>query len=962
MANKKKFVTAAAAFAVTASAVAPAITADAASQTVRLKTDYVRSANLDAVLDKEYNGSEIYWYKSSIDLNKLGVFQTAKGFVKGKGIKVEKSLRVLNYVKEVKPAKEIVLEQGVPASGLRIQPVLFADGNLYEKPVSVQGFNTDKVGEFEGSFTYANKAFGSVTTKVKYKVVASGVMFSDVKQEVKEDTLSVTADVKNLKEGEKVELVIFPGKDESKALAPITADVKDGKVMVSAKEIPAGTHSFILRSGDVKTAAMEFKVEDQTPMVKEVKALNLKQVEVKFNKDLDKASAETVTNYELKIGSDVATNPATAEVTSEGTVLLTFAAKGQSTDAKLTVKNVKTAKNIVVADSTKDVRFLDVVAPTVGEISIVAPRVIRVNFSEPLKDAPTFKLNNGQTAIVSTSWSAGQDYADLTIGIDPANGSSHSLEISGGADYAGFKIDAVTKTFVYQTDTTAPTATISKVVDNDTVEIKFDKEINASTLTSNLEIYHTVKGASGYKASAVTSIKPGTTDTIVVNFPVVFPEGQVKFFLGYADDKGTLVQDKWGNKLAAAELSAVYAADTVAPTLLSVEGKTKRTIEVKFNEVVTEASAELAGNIVLTDADNKVVAQSAALGEDGKTVTLTASADLAGGNYKVTVKNVVDASNNKIAEVARTFYVNDMVAPTVLEDADLLAGGKKVKIKFSEVMNAASITDKSKYQLRGADLDSKVTITAVDGNKAVILDFSATNEVLANAPITVGRVADATGNLTVGFTNPVTVDPAQSTVAATKAEVTGKRSVKLYFDEVITGAVAGDFVVYDDATALTVSNLVNSIEAGKSVITLTVSADLPFNAEDISVASAETTNAKNNDGLLVSFEDLEASDKYAPEISTAVFTNGATATAQDSLVLTFSEALYAPSVQDSDFTVAGRVVEAITVDGAAGTVTLMLKADDSTTSTKPASVSIVNVIEDAARNAKSSQVFTAITP
>ncbi|WP_152668774.1 hypothetical protein [Exiguobacterium sp. JLM-2] len=289
MAKKKQFVTAAAAFAVAASAVAPAITADAASSTVQLKSDYVRGGNLDAALDKEYKGSEIYWYKSSIDLNKLGVFQTAKGFVKGKGIKVEKKLRVLNYAQEVKPAKEIVLEQGVPASGLRIQPVLFADGNLYDKPVSVEGFNTDKVGEFEGSFTYANKAFGSVTTKVKYKVVASKVAFSEVKHEVKGDMLSVSADVKNLKEGEKVELVIFPGKDESKPLAPYTAEVKDGKVMASAKDIPAGTHSFILRSGDVKTAAMDFTVE--VLELKELKAATSKTLEVKFNKAVDASKA-----------------------------------------------------------------------------------------------------------------------------------------------------------------------------------------------------------------------------------------------------------------------------------------------------------------------------------------------------------------------------------------------------------------------------------------------------------------------------------------------------------------------------------------------------------------------------------------------------------------------------------------------------------------------------------------------
>ncbi|WP_214825673.1 hypothetical protein [Exiguobacterium algae] len=180
MAKKKQFVTAAAAFAVAASAVAPAITADAASTTVRLSSDYVRGGNLDAALDKEYHGGEIHWYKSSIDMNKLGVFQTAKGFVKGQGIRVEKKLRVLNHAQEIVPAEELVFEQGVPVSGIRIQPVRFADGVEYNKVVSYRGFSTEEAGEFEGTFTYANRAFGTVTQTVKYKVVSSAPALESV--------------------------------------------------------------------------------------------------------------------------------------------------------------------------------------------------------------------------------------------------------------------------------------------------------------------------------------------------------------------------------------------------------------------------------------------------------------------------------------------------------------------------------------------------------------------------------------------------------------------------------------------------------------------------------------------------------------------------------------------------------------------------------------------------------------
>ena len=142
------------------------------------------------------------------------------------------------------------------------------------------------------------------------------------------------------------------------------------------------------------------------------------------------------------------------------------------------------------------------------------------------------------------------------------------------------------------------------------------KNLTTTTL-GNLEIFHTVKGGQGYKAEAVTSVKSGTKDTIVVDFNgAVFPEGQVKFFVGYADEKGTMVQDKWGNKFAATELSAVYAADKEAPTLVSVEGKSKTTIELKLSEEVDATTVTKAGNIVLTDADNKVVAATATLGTD----------------------------------------------------------------------------------------------------------------------------------------------------------------------------------------------------------------------------------------------------------------------------------------------------------------------------------------------------------
>jgi len=898
MGTKKsnKLYAAAAALAVTASAVAPGLTADAATKvTVKSVTNpasishyggytfAVKKLSLPKTVkvllsNKKYENRSVKWGKVSYDKKYIGKYQTISGTVSGTTKKASIKVKLNNYPVDVIEPKLAPVAVGEKLNLPSTIDVKYKDGKVVAR--SAKSFNltaekTDKAGMMKLSYNYMGNN-SSIKGSIAYEVKAAEI--TNVMNEIKDDMLSVSADVKYPAKDAKAEVLVYAFKDMTKEPIKVAAELKDGKLTAKSAVLPAGTHAFAVKVGEVVSPAKDFVIE--APMVKEVKAINLKQVEVKFNKELDKTTAETIASYELKVGSDTKTIAA-AELTGKDTVLLTLTdAQKQSTDAKLTVKNVKTAGNTVIETVEKDLRFVDVVAPMTESIEVVAPRVIRVHFSEPLKDAPTFKLNNGQTAIVSTIVT--EDYADLTIGIDPANGSSHTLEVVGGADYAGFKIDSVTKTFVYQTDVVAPTATISKVLDNNSVEIKFNKELDTTTL-GNLEIFHTVKGGVGYKANKI-ELKDGSKDTLVVDFTTVFPEGPVKFFVGYADEKGTMLQDKWGNKFAATELSAVYAADKEAPTLVSVEGKTKTTIELKLSEEVTKASAELAGNIVLTDADNKVVAVTPVLGLDGKTVTLTSGTEFAGGNYKVTVKNVADASGNKIAEVARTFYVNDMVAPKV-DKAELLAGNAKVKIKFSEAMNAASITDKTKYKVGAAvgtlaDLDSKVTVTAVDGNKAVILDFSAIKDAnLANNIVRVGRVSDASGNLAENFFSDVTVAGTPSTISAETAEVTGLRTVKLYFDEVITNAVAGDFLVNNEA----VTNVTNSIVSGKSVLSLTVSKDLAYDAKGVTVTSAPVTEAKNNDGLLVALKDVKVYDKFAPEIKVAEFKDGDLATDKDTV-------------------------------------------------------------------------------
>lgn len=809
MAKKKQFVTAAAAFAVAASAVAPAITADAASTTVRLSSDYVRGGDLNAALDKEYKGSEIHWYKSSIDMNKLGVFQTAKGFVKGKGIKVEKKLRVLNYAQEVKPAKEIVLEQGVPASGLRIQPVLFADGNVYDKPVSVQGFNTDKVGEFEGSFTYANKAFGSVTTKVKYKVVASKVAFSEVKHEVKDDTLSVSADVKNLKEGEKVELVIFPGKDESKPLAPITAEIKDGKVMASAKDIPAGTHSFILRSGDVKTSAVEFKVEKLE--ISSLKAVSAKSLEVAFNKAIDDSKVKfevykgsVKVNFEPKVVYNEAKTSATIELTGKLTAgEYTVKASGLSTEAlskSVVVENERVDKveilnDLAIKDATsnqvkvgykvvnqygEDITSTTQIVANAGGVSVVSGTtasngVVTIPVTKEAKENDSIILTlvhqaTGKSDSKTVKVSAKSQVTDLAIkSVYNKDGKAltETTDLSKDAFYVIVEAKDQYGADASLAALNAPNAVLINntnklIVDNATTfeTIKVDgKEVTALKLTgkpsagmTNLMLIST---ASGKNASFTVNVAEAQrTDAVTFEVPsLVVAKERLFVPIQVTDKEGKLVTDE--------------KVVTDAVRGIKISGVTGATVKVVDGKLGVEVAAD-----------------NAALNAEGfiSLVAVSSTGKSAIANIQV----------SKAAEPIRVDGVSSDIDTTLLV-------GQKATIAIADV----KVIDQYEREMTSAQKDK--LFTAETPAYSLVLNDEANNNAVSLENNVVTGVAKGTEKVTIAIKKTADANPLSGSAKSISFRVTDGSEYASYevkplgtvYDEV--GAGNKDADAYDKA-------------------------------------------------------------------------------------------------------------------------------------------------------------------
>ncbi|MGG0793506.1 hypothetical protein ABE137_05790 [Brevibacillus laterosporus] len=673
-----------------------------------------------------------------------------------------------------------------------------------------------------------------------------------------------------------------------------------------------------------KAAVDAAKAGDLT--VESVSANNLIEVEVAFNKNVDE-SASNPSNYALTGGLKVAS----AKV--EGNkVLLTLEGKAnQQTSYDVTIDGVKN-----VGKTTKTVKFFDNAAPFTSNIEVVGPKTVKVHFSEPLQTAPSFTVNNGAIAVVATDFKAGAKVATLTLGAQPTAG-VNTLTVEGGLDYAGFKVEKATKEFNTAVDTTPPTVDI-KQTSATKVVLEFSEEV-VNLDNSNVKFYHTSKGVPAYEGKVAVD---GKTATITFANPL--PQGEYKLFIDYTDEKGAQIADLWGNKLTQLILTGNFVADTTPPTVTKVEGKTNTSIAVTFSETVKGATEK--ANYILKDAKGNTVAISNIDDTDAakNIYVINTTSPLNGGLYTLTVKNIEDDSKNKLVDYTTSVSVADTVPPTY-EGASLVSD-KKVKILFSEAMDKASVENRYNYLFDGKNLDTKVKVTAIDNNTAVLLDFTDVEGVaLAGKTILIGRVADAAGNPIAALQTTVTIPNTTTAPQFDKAEATGKNTVKLYFKEVIKDAQATDFLVNDKAAVAVANDVVD----GKSVLTLTVADNIPTTVDNVKVKTAAKVSAKNELGVTVAITETAVGDKIGPDWVSVVASDEDLNKKIDTFKLTFSEDLYVASVQDTDFNIQGYSITSVKVDGK-DVIIKVKELNEEDINTKP-SVAVVGSVEDIHRNA-----------
>lgn len=779
-------------------------------------------------------------------------------------------------------------------------------------------------------------------------------------------------------------------------------DQETGEFTFTSAELTEGDWSYEVTAinGDVESDATKgtFKIEAPAELkVDSVTVNNLKQFTVVFNQQVDKTSAENEANYvfngaALADGTTTGQTPAQAKAVLQAdgkTVVVTLAdAQAQQANKTIAISGVKDTKGNNVKEFSGSLYFFDAVVPTVLSAQQVSKNEVKVVFSEPINATSVattaFSFDNNTYSIASVSPVTGEPNAVIlalgtnipagehTITVNPVAGAANNVE-----DAAGFDVLKADVKFTYTSDTTAPTLSVEEATQTK-VTLKFNKPVKSNGIgawNTDYTVYHTANNIPAYKGVAVLD---ADKQTLTVTFANPLPTGNVTIFVNNTAVTANQLTDLYGNAYVSSSYTATVSADTIAPTVTSVTAYDSNHVDVTFSEAVS--GANVASNYLIKDSTGTIIPVTAAIQQGTSNTYRLTTGSLNGGTFTLSIAAgaIKDTSYNQnpIAAYSTAFVVADLIKPTVTTGS-FSTDKTKVFVNFSEAMattGANSVLSNSNYLIAfdgttKQALPTGTTITLGADNKSVVITFPSAQASLVSgtSKIFVAQVADLAGNKTSSFENPVTLSTADLTgtnIVTGSVETTATNTIKFKVDTTLSAIDASKFTI-NGATAVSASYANNSdgtatvtVTANPSNVWGTDTTGLASTAVSIAANGLKTTNNVVNSNT-ITISNTAVLDKIAPALNTVV-TGDLNSPANgkiDTITLTFSENLYAASVQEADFSVAGYEVTSVFASGAG--VTLKVKEQSVVDSGAKPSVQVVGSVEDTSRNA--SGVLAAVT-
>lgn len=854
MGTKKsnKLYAAAAALAVTASAVAPGLTADAATKvTVKSVTNpasishyggytfAVKKLSLPKTVkvllsNKKYENRSVKWGKVSYDKKYIGKYQTISGTVSGTTKKASIKVKLNNYPVDVVEPKLAPVAVGEKLNLPSTIDVKYKDGKVIAR--SAKSFNltaekTDKAGMMKLSYNYMGKN-SSIKGSIAYEVKAAEI--TNVMNEIKDDMLSVSADVKYPAKDAKAEVLVYAFKDMTKEPIKVAAELKDGKLTAKSAVLPAGTHAFAVQVGDVVSPAKDFVIE--APMVKEVKAINAKQLEVTFNKAVDASTLITDGTSVLK-GLSIAGATGityTASLSEDKKVLKVTAntsIDGKELIVNLAKETVKTVDGKFVESFLDRVVVKDTVAPSILGTEATTAQKVKVKFSEPMSSIPTpnFKYSDGTD--VNVNIDVTQDASGEFVTLDLSNTDSKKsvvVEFIGAKDIAGNIISPNPSKVTVQKgdlDGIAPKVTMLDSLAPNKSVIQFS------------EVVYGLEASDFVGFTNVTDIKQDETDKTKYVFTHDALTGLKSVGLS-----ASTVKDFSGETNAAFSKIVDYKADTIAPVLSSAKVARDSKDGVEYLTLSFNKDVKLLKDIVLTGISRKD-----GVTDDKASITLPvaklSSVDNSKSTYRIALTNITTANTeyklslpadvvSNVSDVKNAAQAN-VISFTSLGDVKTVVqsvatngvvvdetNNSTVTVEFAEAFDVASAEVASNYTIDGAvvkqainkDPNKKIITLVLEENKTT---FSGERNITVNGVKTASGVA-----MEKPFFGKLTLNENVAPKVVSAVLQQDLQTVVVTFDEALApNATATDFEIYKGAetTALAEDATTPEVVEGKTV-------------------------------------------------------------------------------------------------------------------------------------------------
>jgi len=636
------------------------------------------------------------------------------------------------------------------------------------------------------------------------------------------------------------------------------------------------------------TSVYQCIAEDaEPPRLIAARLLNPSQLELEFSEGMNALAATNPAHYSITPSVPVASASLSPDLT---TVTLSTAAHSGGTYT-VTVSNVgddATPSNPIHPNYdqlTYEYIPPDEIPPELIGVELINTNLIQITFSEALKQYPAELESN---YLINPSVQVVKATLDVSEKIVLLQTQSHSsgtyeVQISNIKDKANNTMSTATASYQYTApDAIPPEMTLVQLHGSRVLEVVFSEAVDR-TSAQNIGNYAVSPHVAVLKASLqgddlnrvfldTEDHQPGQSYTLTVNNIV---------------DRATPPNPIQPGSQKSYNYPVV---DTSPPVLAGVTPIGVRSLEVVFNESVSEATALNLSNYTITPT---IAVNAVTLDISQTKVILNTGIHQAGVQYTLTVQNIQDlASPPNIIGSQNSFnytYTSNDVAPPQLVRAEP-HGATLLEIAFSEPVDLNTARNKDNYAISGG-----VTVQSISASQSQMEVFlTTTPHISGNYTVTVQGIKDlaAIPNTMsrVEYQYHYTADDT-SPPELLSVELRNRSMVQLIFDEVLNRATAENIANYSISNGIVVEKADLNISGKQVLLQTSEHVPGPYTITVENIADASSNNNVLPSAVITQYV-CHADDNTPPKMLSAVLRQGGTM-----LVVKFDEQLDAESAE-----------------------------------------------------------------